>query len=79
MLDDFSAVQIESKKPAAPAGPSSAQAAKEPASSSKQPEADDAFSEEEFAKQLQAGMADLLGELEKSVRCSSTTRLVDRY
>ncbi|KAI8669172.1 hypothetical protein NCS57_00731400 [Fusarium keratoplasticum] len=66
MLDDFSAVKIESKKPAAPAGPSSTQAAKEPASSSKQPEADDAFSEEEFAKQLQAGMADLLGELEKS-------------
>ncbi|EEU45063.1 uncharacterized protein NECHADRAFT_40805 [Fusarium vanettenii 77-13-4] len=66
MLDDFSAVQIESKKPAAPTGPSSTQAAKEPASSSKQPEADDAFSEEEFAKQLQAGMADLLGELEKS-------------
>jgi peroxin-19 len=29
--------------------------------------AEDAFSEEEFAKQLQAGMADLLGELEKSV------------
>lgn len=66
MLDDFSAVKIESKKPAAPAGPSSTQAANEPASSSKQPEADDAFSEEEFAKQLQAGMADLLGELEKS-------------
>ncbi|KAF5010341.1 hypothetical protein FDECE_3502 [Fusarium decemcellulare] len=66
MLDDFSAVKLDSKKPTETAGPSSTEAPKEPASSGKQPEADDAFSEEEFAKQLQAGMADLLGELEKS-------------
>lgn len=36
-----------------------------------QPSAEDAFSEEEFAKQLQAGMADLLGELEKSVSANT--------
>lgn len=34
-----------------------------PATTSDEPE----FSEEDFAKQLQAGMADLIGELEKSV------------
>jgi peroxin-19 len=34
-----------------------------------EPTVDDAFSEEDFAKQLQAGMADLLGELDKSVGC----------
>ena len=59
MLDDFSAVKIDAKKPEIPAGspkPPAAGATEEPA-----------LSEDEFAKQLQAGMADLLGELENSV------------
>lgn len=76
MLDDFSAVKIEKKadtaEPKAPA-PAAAQplsAGPQPAGSSDagaQPKIDAPFSEEDFAKELQAGMADLLGELESSV------------
>ena len=69
MLDEFSTVKLDSQKPE-PAGTAKPEPAKAPAaasSSEKQPSLEDAFSEEEFAKQLQAGMADLLGEIEQSV------------
>lgn len=59
MLNEFSTVKIDAKKTEAPQGATAAPAAGAPA--------EEALSEEEFAKQLQAGMADLLGELEKSV------------
>lgn len=70
MLEDFSTVKLGASKPAVASG--SAQTIPTP-----KPEApkattqgadDDNFSEEDFAKQLQEGMADLLGELGKSVR-----------
>lgn len=67
MLDEFSTVKIDQPKPAQAAASSKPEAPKDPAPSGKQPEVEDAFSEEEFAKQLQAGMADLLGELDQSV------------
>lgn len=64
MLDDFSTVNLDSQKsPVAPSAHKSE--APKAAPSGKLPELDE-FSEEEFAKQLQAGMADLLGEMEKS-------------
>ena len=77
MLDEFSAVKLN-KKPeaAASASPAPAASASDSTSTAKpaagptsgfQPSVDDEFSEEDFAKQLQAGMADLLGELDKSV------------
>lgn len=76
MLDDFSAVKVDSTKPADAPQPAATQptadATKSDPSSVPQPNVDDAFSEEDFAKQLQAGMADLLGELEKSVRPDAT-------
>lgn len=67
MLEEFSTVKLDQTKPpgAAAAGSSKPEAPKGSASS-KQPEVEDAFSEDEFARQLQAGMADLLGELEQS-------------
>ena len=72
MLNDFN---VGSKPAAAP----SATTGTHPSTSAPRTEAkvdppkptaglDNDPSEEEFAKQLQAGMADLLGELEKSVR-----------
>lgn len=71
MLDDFSAVKIESKQPevsaAGPGRPStttSAPATKEKAATAE----DDVLSDDDFAKQLQAGMAELMGEMESSVR-----------
>jgi len=67
MLDEFSTVKIDQPKPAENAASSKPEIPKNPALSDKQPEVEDVFSEEEFAKQLQAGMADLLGELEQSV------------
>ncbi|KAF5553222.1 peroxisomal biogenesis factor 19 [Fusarium napiforme] len=67
MLEEFSTVKLDQTKPpeAAAAGSSKPEAPKGSASG-KQPEVEDAFSEDEFARQLQAGMADLLGELEQS-------------
>lgn len=68
MLDDFSAVKIESKQPevsaAGPGRPSttSAPATKEKAATAE----DDVLSDDDFAKQLQAGMAELMGEMENS-------------
>ncbi|KAF4455647.1 hypothetical protein F53441_2046 [Fusarium austroafricanum] len=66
MLDEFSTVKLDQAKPSETAASSKTEAPKGSTSSGKQPEVEDAFSEEEFAKQLQAGMADLLGELEQS-------------
>ncbi|KAL2019703.1 hypothetical protein VTK56DRAFT_9240 [Thermocarpiscus australiensis] len=59
MLDDFSAVKIDAKKPeAAPSGPARLDAASGTE--------DLALSDDEFLKQLQASMAELVGELDKS-------------
>ncbi len=63
MLDEFAATNLDSKKPEDTSGPSRPAAA---ATESKEP--GDVFSDDEFAKQLQAGMADLLGGIESSVR-----------
>ncbi|CAM1500938.1 Fc.00g101000.m01.CDS01 [Cosmosporella sp. VM-42] len=68
MLDEFSTVNLSSKKPE-PARPAKLEPAKEPvptSSAAKEPTDDDTFSEEEFAQQLQAGMADLLGEMDQN-------------
>ncbi|KAL2196135.1 Pex19 protein family-domain-containing protein [Corynascus similis CBS 632.67] len=59
MLDEFSTVKIDTAKSEVPPAPAAA-----PAAGATTEEAP--LSEEEFAKQLQAGMADLLGELEQS-------------
>jgi peroxin-19 len=61
MLDEFSAVKVDDKTPTVPSG--QAPPAPPAAAGDQEP----AVSEDEFAKQLQAGMADLLGELESSV------------
>ncbi len=66
MLDEFSATKIDTKEPApkasGPGRPSAAYAEQ------KDPLGVPDITDEDFAKQLQAGMADLLGELESSVR-----------
>ncbi|KJZ79744.1 hypothetical protein HIM_01213 [Hirsutella minnesotensis 3608] len=70
MLDDFSTVKLDTKGPSAgqtTSAPLASQAhAPKPAAAEELPGAEDPFSEDDFAKQLQAGMADLLGELEQS-------------
>lgn len=80
MLDDFAAVKLDTnkaeKKPelssAGPGGPVSSSTP--PAGASVQPEDPtkpkgdgEVVSDDDFAKQLQAGMAELMGELESSV------------
>ena len=72
MLDDFAAVTVEPKKPDAPAGPAPPPAAGAGVSANDNDEP--ALSEEDFAKELQAGMADLLGELDQSVSGKVTLR-----
>lgn len=71
MLDDFSSVKLASKEPvvsAAGPGRPSTTAAPAPASKDKSATAeDDVLSDDDFAKQLQAGMAELMGEMENSV------------
>jgi peroxin-19 len=77
MLDDFSTVKLDSKQPASsePQAAGGTPVAASEATTKEAPKADGAagageeFSEDEFQKQLQSGMAELLGELEKSVRC----------
>ncbi|KAL0476100.1 Pex19 protein family domain-containing protein [Neurospora intermedia] len=59
MLDEFAAVDLQAKKPSGSARPDAAGADGAKGE-------DDVLSEEEFAKQLQAGMADLLGDIENS-------------
>ncbi|KAK3957020.1 Pex19 protein family-domain-containing protein [Pseudoneurospora amorphoporcata] len=60
MLDEFAAVDLQAKQPSGPAGPAAAGAGDDATGE------DDVLSEEEFAKQLQAGMADLLGGIDNS-------------
>lgn len=69
MLDDFSTVKIDSKKPLeTPAAPAAAATGPAPEAGAKteDPVNPKDTTEEDFAKQLQAGMANLLSELEKS-------------
>lgn len=72
LLDDFSAVKVDAQKPA-PAAPKAAPDAnpdtanKGAGVADQKASVEEDFSEDEFARQLQAGMADLLGELDKSV------------
>lgn len=61
MLEDFAAVKVDAKKPEVSV------AAPELAAASVTEAEGPAVSEDDFAKQLQAGMADLLGELDNSV------------
>lgn len=69
MLDDFAAVNVEPKKPEQKAAPTAAGPARPAAVASEADDKtlEDMLSSDDFAKQLQAGMADLIGELEKNV------------
>ena len=60
MLDEFSPSKPEHKAPSHPSRPGRPQA------SISEPAATEGISDDDFAKQLQAGMADLLGDLETS-------------
>ncbi|CAH0005006.1 unnamed protein product [Clonostachys byssicola] len=73
MLDEFSSVKIDAKPATASPNPPppTASAAPKPetaptAAPVPEPNVEEDLSEEEFAKQLQAGMADLLGQLDSS-------------
>ncbi|VUC24658.1 unnamed protein product [Clonostachys rosea] len=75
MLDEFSSVKIDAKPATASSNPSPPTVAPasipktEPAPAAApvpEPSVEEDLSEEEFAKQLQAGMADLLGQLDSS-------------
>jgi peroxin-19 len=57
MLDEFSPSKPEIKEPSLPTGPGRPQS---------EPTPTEGISDDDFTKQLQAGMADLLGELETS-------------
>jgi peroxin-19 len=66
MLEDFSALKTESKKPDVPSGPG--RPASAAGTTEKQPDAeeaalDDFMSDDDFAKQLQDGMAEMLGNI----------------
>ncbi|OIW29005.1 Pex19-domain-containing protein [Coniochaeta ligniaria NRRL 30616] len=66
MLEDFSALKTESKKPDVPSGPgrpASAAGAAEKQPDAKDTTLDDFMSDDDFAKQLQDGMAEMLGNL----------------
>jgi peroxin-19 len=68
MLDDFSNTKLDAQKPAEASTAASTTAKTDiPKAGEPSSKADEAFSEDDFAKQLQAGMAELLGDLEKSV------------
>lgn len=75
MLDEFSHTKIDPKK-SDPAIQAAAAASSTPAppvpsfgagASDQDKTLEDILGDEDFAKQLQAGMADLLGELDKNV------------
>ncbi|KAI8235618.1 Peroxisomal biogenesis factor 19 [Colletotrichum sp. SAR 10_86] len=68
MLDDFAAVNVEPKKPEQKAAPTAAGPGRPAgvASEADDKTLEDMLSSDDFAKQLQAGMADLIGELEKN-------------
>lgn len=63
MLEEFSAVKVDPKAPAMPSLPGKPAVA---GASTSETKLEDILSDDDFAKQLQAGMADLLGELENS-------------
>lgn len=72
MLDEFKAAKIESSKSTV-AGPATADLPKDAQSpptadpaATKAPE-EEVLSDDDFAKQLQAGMAELMGEIDNSV------------
>lgn len=66
MLDEFSTVKLEEKDTEAPSGTGQPNTASPP-EAAKLPSMDDILSDNDFAQQLQAGMADLLGDMENSV------------
>ncbi|ERT02951.1 peroxin-19 [Sporothrix schenckii 1099-18] len=67
LLDDFSAAKIETKTPAAPAAAApSIPAPTLPPGLEGDENLEELLNDDDFAKQLQAGMADLIGEIEKS-------------
>lgn len=70
MLDDFSAAKITDDKAQKPAAASATEPSEKKTTSSTQAKVGEEgeFSEEDFAKQLHAGMADLLGDMDKNVR-----------
>ena len=72
MLDDFSAVKLEQKKPTPPSVPADSSTKTTDNAPPRDPaaNADDPFADEEFTKQFQAGMADLVNEWGKSVSLS---------
>lgn len=72
MLNDFSTVELSEHKAEAFSEPSQPATARAP-DAGQIPNMDDILSDDDFAKQLEAGMADLLGEIENSV--SSIARL----
>lgn len=68
LLDDFSAAKIETKAPAAPvAAAPTIPAPTLPPGLEDDENLEELLNDDDFAKQLQAGMADLIGEIEKSV------------
>ncbi|ROT41245.1 Pex19-domain-containing protein [Sodiomyces alkalinus F11] len=70
MLDEFSSVKLDAKQPVGavdPGRPSPPEAVKGASSADQADKSlDDVLGDDEFAKQLQAGMAELIGELEKN-------------
>ncbi|KAK4191497.1 Pex19 protein family-domain-containing protein [Podospora australis] len=66
MLDEFSSVNINAQKPAGATAPVSGPGRPPAATDATGASGEDTLDEDEFAKQLQAGMADLLGEIESS-------------
>lgn len=77
MLDEFSAAKITDDKAQKPTAAPAAEPSKKEAASSTQATVGEEgeFSEEDFAKQLHTGMADLLGDMDKNVRYYGNTML----
>jgi peroxin-19 len=69
LLDEFSAAKIEPKQ--SQASPDQGRPA---TAAPADPALEDAFSDDEFAKQLQAGMAELIGDMENSVSVPAPSR-----
>lgn len=69
MLEDFSALKTESKKPDVPSGPgrptSAAGATEKKQLDAEEPSVEDFMSDDDFAKHLQDGMAEMLGNMGK--------------
>lgn len=69
MLEDFSALKTESKKPEVPSGPgrpaSAAGATEKQQPDTEEPSVEDFMSDDDFAKHLQDGMAEMLGNIGK--------------